>query len=153
VEYINDTSNRDAEVDYLSINGSIMQAEEQFANTAVYQDNSCGGSYSQNMNCPGYIEFSANPNLRTVFDGRLNSENDVGLLIYPNPTSGMVYFQMKGEYAEGGRVVIYDNIGRKVKDMDLRNNSSLDISQFPSGMYFLQVDLKNKTIFRKIMRK
>jgi hypothetical protein len=57
VEFINDTSGRDVQVDYLSVNGSIRQAENQSYNTAVYQDGSCGGSYSEWMHCNGSIGF------------------------------------------------------------------------------------------------
>jgi hypothetical protein len=61
VHFTNDDnvdSGLDVQVDYLQYNGTIYQAEDQAINTAVWQDDSCGGSYSDMMHCNGYIEFS-----------------------------------------------------------------------------------------------
>lgn len=57
VEFTNDQGDRDVVVDYITVDGTTYQAEDQQTNTAVYQDGSCGGSYSENMHCSGYIEF------------------------------------------------------------------------------------------------
>jgi len=55
--FTNDASGRDIQVDYIQVDGTTYQAENQSANTAVYQNGSCGGSYSEWMHCNGYIEF------------------------------------------------------------------------------------------------
>lgn len=39
----------------------ILQAENQATNTARYEDGSCGGSYSEQMECNGYIDFGTHP--------------------------------------------------------------------------------------------
>ncbi len=58
VYYDNDASGRDVQVDYVSINGSVRQAEAQSTNTALYANGRCGGgSYSEWMHCNGYIGF------------------------------------------------------------------------------------------------
>jgi endo-1,4-beta-xylanase len=57
VEYANDASGRDVQIDYLSVNGSVRQAENQSYNTGVWQNNSCGGSNSEWMHCNGRIGF------------------------------------------------------------------------------------------------
>jgi hypothetical protein len=61
VEFFNDASGRDVQVDYLSVNGDYRQAESQSTNTAVWQNGSCGGSYSEWMHCNGYIDFGNTP--------------------------------------------------------------------------------------------
>ncbi len=61
VEFFNDTSGRDVQVDYLSVDGDWRQAEDQSYNTAVWQDGSCGGSYSEWMHCNGVIGFGNTP--------------------------------------------------------------------------------------------
>jgi endo-1,4-beta-xylanase len=53
-----DGGDYDVQVDYITINGTTYQAEDQATNTGVYQDGSCGGSYSEWLHCNGYIEFS-----------------------------------------------------------------------------------------------
>lgn len=57
VEFTNDQGDRDVQVDYITVDGTTYQAEDQAVNTGVYQDGSCGGSYSDTLHCGGYIEF------------------------------------------------------------------------------------------------
>ncbi|MBN2535506.1 MAG: polysaccharide deacetylase family protein [Spirochaetales bacterium] len=47
----------DIQVDYVDINGTRYQAEDQATNTAVYVNGACGGEYSEWLHCNGYIEF------------------------------------------------------------------------------------------------
>ena len=47
----------DMEIDYIIVNGTTYQAESQATNTAVWQNGSCGGSFSSIMHCSGYIDF------------------------------------------------------------------------------------------------
>ncbi len=61
VEYINDDGNRDVQVDYLIVGNQTRQAENQSYNTAVWQNNTCGGSYSEWMHCNGSIGFGNTP--------------------------------------------------------------------------------------------
>jgi pectate lyase len=57
VHFINDNGPYDVQVDYVIKDGVTMQAEDQAVNTGVWQDNSCGGSYSEWLHCGGYIDF------------------------------------------------------------------------------------------------
>jgi hypothetical protein len=52
----------DIQVDYIIYNGVTYQAEDQEINTAVYIDGACGGSYSDMLECNGYIQFNTDPN-------------------------------------------------------------------------------------------
>ncbi|MBN1696215.1 MAG: glycoside hydrolase family 11 protein [Spirochaetales bacterium] len=53
----------DLQVDYITYNGTTYQAEDQAVNTGVYNpdDDSCGGSYSDLLECNGYIRFEVAP--------------------------------------------------------------------------------------------
>jgi len=59
VEYTNDSGNRDVQVDYISVNGSVRQSEAQSYNTGVYQNGSCGGGNGMTewMHCNGAIGY------------------------------------------------------------------------------------------------
>jgi hypothetical protein len=59
VSFTNDATGRDVQVDYLSVNGSVRQAETQTSNTGVYQNGACGGGngLSEWMHCNGAIGF------------------------------------------------------------------------------------------------
>jgi endo-1,4-beta-xylanase len=54
-----DGENRDVQIDYITVNGSTRQAEDQSSNTGVWQDGSCGGSYSEWLHCEGCIGFGS----------------------------------------------------------------------------------------------
>jgi hypothetical protein len=58
VNFTNDGSGRDVQVDYLQVNGQTRQAEDQSYNTGVYANGECGGgSYSEWLHCNGAIGF------------------------------------------------------------------------------------------------
>jgi endo-1,4-beta-xylanase len=59
VEYTNDSGNRDVQVDYISVNGSVRQSEAQTYNTGVYQNNACGGGSGRSewLHCNGAIGY------------------------------------------------------------------------------------------------
>jgi endo-1,4-beta-xylanase len=59
VEYTNDSGNRDVQVDYISVNGSVRQSEDQTYNTGVYQNGSCGGGNGRSewLHCNGAIGY------------------------------------------------------------------------------------------------
>jgi arabinogalactan endo-1,4-beta-galactosidase len=58
VEFDNDASGRDVQIDYVEINGAIHQAENQSENTGVWANSACGGAgNSEWLHCNGYISF------------------------------------------------------------------------------------------------
>ena len=58
LRFSNDTGGSfDVKVDYLQIDGQTYQAEAQASNTGVWQNGSCGGSYSDWLHCNGAIDF------------------------------------------------------------------------------------------------
>jgi lysophospholipase L1-like esterase len=67
----------DVQVDYIVYNNTTYQAEDQEVNTGVYVDGSCGGSYSEMLQCNGYIRFSINP-VSTSPPGNLGDVNSDG---------------------------------------------------------------------------
>ncbi|MBN2441672.1 MAG: hypothetical protein JXJ04_10000 [Spirochaetales bacterium] len=72
----------DIQVDYIIYNGQTYQAEDQEENTGVYVNNSCGGSYSEMLQCNGYIRFEtgANPTNPPGEQGSLGDVNDDGVI-------------------------------------------------------------------------
>jgi hypothetical protein len=61
VQFDNDASGRDVQVDYIQVNGSTRQSENQSYNTGVWQNGSCGGSYSEWLHCNGSIGYGNVP--------------------------------------------------------------------------------------------
>jgi len=60
LRFINDVGQQDLQVDYLSINGHVLQAEDQPVNTGVWNNGDCGsGGHSEMLHCNGYITFGS----------------------------------------------------------------------------------------------
>lgn len=58
VDYTNDATGRDVQVDYIVVNGDVRQAEDQDDNTGVWGNGSCGGgTMSEMLHCSGSIGF------------------------------------------------------------------------------------------------
>jgi len=55
--FTNDSGDRDVQIDYVVVGGSTRQSENQSYNTGVWQNNSCGGSYSEWLHCNGCIGY------------------------------------------------------------------------------------------------
>ncbi len=90
-----------------------------------------------------------------VIDGisRVFNLADLNIILYPNPTQGMVYL----ESAQGFQIdalKVYSIDGREVYTiMDVETESniySLDVGSFVSGIYLLVIDINGQTIHHKI---
>lgn len=57
ISFTNDGANRDVVLDNIVVNGQTIEAESRPSNTAVWQNGSCGGAFSELMNCNGNIDF------------------------------------------------------------------------------------------------
>lgn len=75
----------------------------------------------------------------------VDPDNSVGLFsndliefeTYPNPTNGNV--TLKGEFDADATVTVYDQSGRLLLSQKAINGSSIDLSEFNTGMYLLKV--------------
>ncbi len=103
VEFTNDVAGvrRDVQVDYITISGKKLQAEDQKVNTGVWQNNSCGGSYSDWIHCPGYILFE-NKKDDNNDGGGDGDENNQGCGNIPVWSSSTIYPQSNTK-------VVYEN--------------------------------------------
>jgi uncharacterized delta-60 repeat protein/uncharacterized protein (TIGR02145 family) len=60
--------------------------------------------------------------------------------LFPNPVNNTLNIQMKGENNTNGMLSIFDNTGRVVYSQSISgSNQSIDISQIPSGIYFVKI--------------
>lgn len=76
VAFTNDSGDRDVQVDYVSVNGTTYQAEDQEDNTGAYSGSCGGGSYSEMLHCDGSIGFG-NPFGGTTNPGSSSSSSSV----------------------------------------------------------------------------
>jgi hypothetical protein len=86
VQFDNDASGRDVQVDYIQVNGSTRQSENQSYNTGVWQNGACGGSNSEWLHCNGSIGYGNVPKLAAA-DAAPETAPEAFALeqSYPNP--------------------------------------------------------------------
>jgi photosystem II stability/assembly factor-like uncharacterized protein len=88
------------------------------------------------------------------FDGRILKISGQGLLlgthepakteyvVYPNPTSGVLNIDNRS--SENGIFILYDNLGRPVREITIEQSSTIDVSTLPNGIYFWNVISEGK---------
>ncbi len=78
------------------------------------------------------------------------SENTLlGVALYPNPTSGLLYVECKMQNAE---MSIYNLLGEKVHQQIINSpNQQIDLSNFTKGVYFVELEANGKREQRKII--
>jgi hypothetical protein len=148
VEFTNDANRYDARIDYIIVNGTTYQAEDQAINTGVFQNNQCGGSYSEWLNCNGYIIFSSLKNAPVANIDNGDFSNDTK--IYPNPA---IQGQFKVETQEGSMLTIVDINGRIVFTKLLEGSVTEINSNLYRGFYFVKITNSENTIIKKLLVK
>ena len=77
----------------------------------------------------------------------IENELDKQLLIFPNPTKGIVNIQLEGDYS----LTILDARGRLVHTSNEADNASVDLTSFEAGVYFIRVQKGGDNAMRRII--
>jgi hypothetical protein len=77
---------------------------------------------------------------------------DDGISIFPNPTSGITQIKWNRYFAIIN-IEVMNALGQRVKTLHFANtdNGTIDLSSLTPGMYFVQMNIGDKLITRKIM--
>ncbi len=160
VHFTNDGSGRDVQIDYVNIGGVTYQSENQSTNTGVWQDNSCGGSNSEWLNCSGYIRYatagssSAKKTLAKSETSIDTEETFSDVFIYPNPSkdgSFQLHNPWKGKQVS---IVIFDIRGKLVyQQFDNAKEQLVVNSKLNNGFYVVKVQSEKGIITRKLIVK
>lgn len=74
-----------------------------------------------------------------------------GISLYPNPTSAMINFSLNN--MEGTPVRIIDVNGRTVLKTSISSDNSINIETLTNGVYFVQLQIENKDLSYKFVKK
>ena len=77
----------------------------------------------------------------------IENELDKQLLIFPNPTKGIVNIQLEGDYS----LTILDARGRLVHTSNEADNAAVDLTSFEAGVYFIRVQKGTDNAMRRII--
>lgn len=89
----------------------------------------------------GTYEYSS---ISTGIGGQLNDEEEIEII--PNPTKGLLHVELDGSDSID-KVIVYNSMGQGL--VHLENNSKLDISDLPNGIYYINIKTTNGTTERK----
>ena len=74
-----------------------------------------------------------------------------GISLYPNPTSAIINFSLKN--MEGTPVRIIDVNGRTVLKTSISSDNNINIETLTNGVYFVQLQIENKDLSYKFVKK
>jgi hypothetical protein len=92
-----------------------------------------------------YVDFSA---------GIEDQINENWIQIYPNPTISLINVYIDLKRLESKECNIYDVYGQLIKNVLIQNElTTLDLSEFASGVYYFIFETKNGISYRKIVKR
>ncbi|GLR15455.1 hypothetical protein GCM10007940_00700 [Portibacter lacus] len=117
---------------------NMIQSGNTYVNihTSNNPDGEIRGQIVKMPNCP----FSSS----TIEIG----EEQIGINMYPNPTSGKLILELDGEQTllSNSNIQIYSISGQLLSEQQIYNNTSnVDVSNLESGVYFLNIRNENFT--------
>lgn len=78
-------------------------------------------------------------------------EHDFDIKVYPNPGKGLFQIDIEGENVTVD-FEVFDASGRKIYEKEAqRNNSAVDLTTYPQGLYYLKVTNASKTLTKKLI--
>lgn len=108
----------------------------------IHLNNDCGASYSD------IFQF------KTFIESAVSELSIPGLQIFPNPVSENLNIVFEQPFNEDLQVVLLATDGRKLMESEIPTNSanlSVDVGDFPSGLYFLKLFSNDKVLTKKIL--
>jgi M6 family metalloprotease-like protein len=95
------------------------------------------------------LKFKVEVKLPTGIDP-LTGKDDV--VIYPNPTKGMVHISFDKIPETGTFVTVSDISGKAISKLKAdRNEIYLDLTGYPSGLYLISIDRKNSKTYKILL--
>ena len=98
--------------------------------------------------------YEYNPALTTI-NNNLASNAANHILIYPNPNNGIFQILAGNEQQTPGKIEIYNALGECIYHSAnplIHQSTSIDLSNQPKGIYFVQVIMEDRIMSKKIIR-
>lgn len=161
-KFIRDKIDRNLVVDNIRTADKVQEAEAQAINTGAWAGTCGGGSFSETMQCNGYIDFGdVVSNSRTIASqaNRKRTEEDIPhsskdkIVVYPNPVfNGHATVSIQQSLVPR-LLVLVNGTGEVVRSQatDGQHLINLDLSSLPSGVYFLKIPGKESAAAQKII--
>lgn len=74
--------------------------------------------------------------------------NENNIKVYPNPTKDFIFIEM-GTFQDNYELL--DAYGKRILVQSI-NETSMNLSGFPNGLYFIKLNNNNQSVFRKVVK-
>ena len=74
------------------------------------------------------------------------AENAAEVRLYPNPTNGQLHIEGQGLMT----VSAYDMLGQEVLRIEAEDQTTMDLSQYGSGIYMVRIETANQVVIKKV---
>jgi len=103
--------------------------------------------------------FTSYTTFKTLSSNRITSGDiqlGVNLNIYPNPTKGLFNISFIAEKVDNFEITIADAFGKLVSQEDKQDfigeyTKQVDLSNFPRGIYMIQISTQNSFVSKRIV--
>lgn len=150
-------------------NSTVPQPIEVVASNSIRllpNTNLKGGHYYiAPLNCSEISKSLQIPNLETTensYEGVDDSSSipanqltnqDESIIIYPNPTDGNITIDLK-QLTDISKITLTNNLGIDLLTKTVNEPiTSLNLSEFPVGLYFIKIQLGEKVIIKKVVKR
>lgn len=82
----------------------------------------------------------------------MNREDFSSVMIYPNPTEGILYIENPGK-EENNTIQIFNILGKTILSSQFTECCSFNIRQFPSGIYYVKIGTEGHISIKEIIKK
>lgn len=82
-----------------------------------------------------------------ILDVEETASNELDAILYPNPSNDLINISINQDVSQTASVNIYSMSGRLIKQLPF--NSSIDISSLTNGMYILELEDDQVSLFRQ----
>lgn len=106
---------------------------------------------------PGAANVNIASNCAGTSGIQTNNGSSFGMMVYPNPSRGLVQVDFRGRSVRNGNLAVIDMLGNEVKNFRINSSNSkfsIDLSELQSGIYFIKaVTDQGMTMQRVVIKK
>ncbi|GAB3232469.1 hypothetical protein GCM10027346_19750 [Hymenobacter seoulensis] len=102
------------------------------------------------------LPAEAQPGSKPAAPTRLTTSEDKALLVYPNPSTGIVHIAINGFEGRKLELRVLNVIGtvmyrETLTELNDRYTRTLDLSKFANGLYYVKLEADNASEMRKLV--
>lgn len=141
-----DTGSGNGSIDATIVGGTAPYTTN-WSNSATTEDigSLAGGSYTLSVTDANGCTADSTFEVRNT--AGINGFGAINFELYPNPTTGIFQIDGNGYYA----VVITDAAGRVVLNIDALDKTTIDLSTFETGIYFVRIEKDETSYIEKVV--